>query len=90
MGQDNNQGRYIGEKSHILLTFNPDTKAALAKDIVLLEDKLKVIDRFAAEKGKNFGDIYTETLKEQYKKVDEFTKKPITAPPISPEKHLTN
>jgi hypothetical protein len=54
----------LGKKATSLLTFNPDTKAALAKDIVLLlEDKLKVIDRFAAEKGKTLGDIYTETLK---------------------------
>jgi hypothetical protein len=76
----------LAKKATSLITFNPDTKAALAKDITLLEDKLKVIDRFAAEKGKTLGDIYTETLKEQYKKVEEFTKKPITAPPIKPSK----
>lgn len=76
----------LAKKATALLTFNPDTKAVLAKDIVLLEDKLKVIDRFAAEKGKSIGDVYKETFVKAVKATEEFTKKPIVAPSIVPSK----
>jgi hypothetical protein len=81
-----NKADILSKKATSLLTFDPKTKAILAADIAVLEDKIATADRFAREKGKTLGEVYNATLKEQFLKLKEFTDTPIKAPTILPPK----